>query len=37
MDAFFPIANPIPSEETQVPTDFEGTGGGGGGQACTIA
>lgn len=38
MDAFFPIANPVPSEETQVPANYEGGGTpGGGGPNCTIA
>lgn len=38
MDSFIPIANPVPSEETQVPVDFDGTGTpGSGGGNCTIA
>lgn len=38
MDTFFPLANPIPSEETQVPIDQDGTGTpGSGGGNCTIA
>ncbi|KAJ3490859.1 hypothetical protein NLI96_g1152 [Meripilus lineatus] len=37
MDSFFPIANPIPAEETQVPTDFEGSSQpGSSGKNCTI-
>lgn len=37
MDSFFPVANPVPSEETQVPIDFDGGGTPGGGSQCTIA
>ncbi len=37
MDSFFPVANPIPAEETQVPVDFDGSGTPGSGNQCTIA